>query len=81
MGCLSLILQEKSGWCACCMMVRDFPNLPTIQMGFTSLRLPFIFQAFHPTHSIEKGPGNGRTNGKETSDVTFRMEKEKYPWR
>ena len=50
LGCLPF--EEKSGWCNCWIMVRDFPKI-------ARLRLPFFYQALHPARPSRKSPGNG----------------------
>ena len=77
----ALIIWKKNsvGFDRCKMKAIFSPNLPSNQMGFS---LPFILQAFRPTHSVVNGLETGiRTNDKEFSDVPFRTKKEEYIWR
>ena len=45
-------LEEKSSWCDRCIMVSDFPNLPTDGIRFC---LPFMFQVFRPARAVTSG--------------------------
>ena len=69
-------LQEKSGCCDFCIMVRDFPN-STDQLDEIALT---IYLSGVPSRSSAEKAWKQRihSNGKEFSAVPFRMEKEEY---